>query len=81
MSCGINGTILATGRVLEVILPEVCLLPDGSIDIEAAGSITVSGLCIAITARPDHRRLKRRRKPDKLIPRIFRRIDNKISRG
>lgn len=40
----INGTILVIGRVMEVMLPEQCLLSDGSIDIEAAGSITVSGL-------------------------------------
>ncbi|MBK7148104.1 MAG: flavin reductase [Bacteroidetes bacterium] len=40
----INGTTLIIGKVEEVYLPENCLLPDGNIDAEAAGSITVSGL-------------------------------------
>jgi flavin reductase (DIM6/NTAB) family NADH-FMN oxidoreductase RutF len=40
----INGTILVIGKVVEVFLPETCLLTDGSIDIEVAETITISGL-------------------------------------
>lgn len=40
----INGTILVIGKVVEVILPESCLLPDGAIDIEKADTIAISGL-------------------------------------
>jgi hypothetical protein len=40
----INGTILVIGKVIEVILPESCLLPDGAIDIEMAETVTISGL-------------------------------------
>lgn len=40
----INGTILIIGKLAEAFLPPQCLHPDGSIDIEQAGSITTSGL-------------------------------------
>lgn len=40
----INGTILVIGKVVEVILPESCLLSDGAIDIEMAETIAISGL-------------------------------------
>jgi flavin reductase (DIM6/NTAB) family NADH-FMN oxidoreductase RutF len=40
----INGTILVIGKVVEVIIPEECLLEDGAIDIEKAGTIAISGL-------------------------------------
>ncbi|TAF64426.1 MAG: flavin oxidoreductase [Cytophagales bacterium] len=40
----LNGTVLVIGSVVEVFLPENCLLEDGFIDIEKAGSITCSGL-------------------------------------
>lgn len=40
----INGTILVIGKVVEVFLPEHCLLPEGGIDVEAAESVIVSGL-------------------------------------
>ena len=40
----INGTILVIGKVVEVILPESCLLPDGAIDIELAETVAISGL-------------------------------------
>ena len=40
----INGTILVIGKVVEVILPESCLLSDGTIDIEMAETICISGL-------------------------------------
>lgn len=40
----INGTILVIGKVIEVILPESCLLSDGVIDIEMAETIAISGL-------------------------------------
>ncbi|WP_192821720.1 flavin reductase family protein [Rufibacter sp. LB8] len=40
----LNGTILVIGEVVETILPEDCLQPDGYIDLEKAESITASGL-------------------------------------
>ena len=40
----INDTILIIGKVIEVIMPEDCLLTNGAIDIEKAGTITISGL-------------------------------------
>jgi len=40
----INGTILVIGKVIEVFLPEYCLLSDGVIDIEMAETIAISGL-------------------------------------
>ena len=40
----VNNTILVIGKVTDVILPENCLLNDGSIDIEEAETITISGL-------------------------------------
>jgi len=40
----INGTIMVIGKVVEVIVPEECLLEDGAIDIEKAGTIAISGL-------------------------------------
>ena len=40
----INGTILVIGRVVEIMLPEVCVMMDGSIDIEKAETIAISGL-------------------------------------
>ena len=40
----INGTILVIGKVIDVMLPEYCLLSDGSIDIEKAETIAISGL-------------------------------------
>lgn len=40
----INGTILIIGAVVEVILPRDCLLPDGYLDIEKAGTLTGSAL-------------------------------------
>lgn len=39
-----NGTTLIIAEIQHVYLPEDCLLPDGFIDLEAAGTITVSGL-------------------------------------
>lgn len=40
----INGTVMILGRIVETIVPTDCLTPDGFVDIEMAGSITVSGL-------------------------------------
>jgi len=40
----INRTILVIGAVVEIIVPGDCLLPDGYLDIEKAGTITSSGL-------------------------------------
>ncbi|MBU2502157.1 MAG: flavin reductase [bacterium] len=39
-----NGTILVIGQVLEIMVPEALIGPDGYVDIEAAGSLAVSGL-------------------------------------
>lgn len=40
----LNGTILIIGKVEEIFFPSDCLHEDGYLDIEKAGSITVSGL-------------------------------------
>jgi len=40
----INGTHLLIGEIQEVVLPKNCLLDDGFVDIELAGTLTVSGL-------------------------------------
>jgi flavin reductase (DIM6/NTAB) family NADH-FMN oxidoreductase RutF len=40
----INETILVIGAVVEIIVPEDCLLPDGYLDVEKAGTLTSSGL-------------------------------------
>ena len=40
----INGTILVIGKVIQVIVPDHCLLPDGAIDIEGAETIAIAGL-------------------------------------
>jgi len=40
----INGTMLIIGRVVEVFMPEYCLMPLGGIDVEKAETITISGL-------------------------------------
>jgi len=39
-----NKTIFIVGEILEVILPDKVILEDGFIDIEKAGTITISGL-------------------------------------
>jgi flavin reductase (DIM6/NTAB) family NADH-FMN oxidoreductase RutF len=40
----INGTILVIGKIVEVFLPNQCLLPHGAIDIERAETVAISGL-------------------------------------
>jgi flavin reductase (DIM6/NTAB) family NADH-FMN oxidoreductase RutF len=40
----INGTILLIGKILEAYLPDDVISADGFIDLEAAGSMTLSGL-------------------------------------
>lgn len=40
----INGTILIIGKVIEVMLPESCMRTDGSIDVERAQTVAISGL-------------------------------------
>lgn len=40
----LNGTSLIIGKIVQVSVPENCILPDGFVDIEKAGSLTVSGL-------------------------------------
>lgn len=40
----INGTVLIIGRVEEIFAPADCLVPDGYLDIEKAGTITCSSL-------------------------------------
>ena len=39
-----NGTIFIVGEIQEIILPDEVVLTDGFIDIEKAGTITISGL-------------------------------------
>ncbi len=39
-----NGTILMIGEIVELFIPKSCLSADGYLDIEKAGSLTVSGL-------------------------------------
>jgi len=39
-----NGTIFIVGEILEVILPDDIIGEDGFVDIEKAGTITISGL-------------------------------------
>lgn len=39
-----NGTILIIGEVKHVIVPDECVGEDGFIDLEAAGTVTTSGL-------------------------------------
>ena len=43
-SLKINGTILVIGKVIEAILPDTCLRTDGSIDVESAETVAISGL-------------------------------------
>lgn len=40
----INGTILLIGKILEAYVPDEVINPDGFIDLEAAGTMTLSGL-------------------------------------
>jgi flavin reductase (DIM6/NTAB) family NADH-FMN oxidoreductase RutF len=40
----LNGTSLIIGKIVKIEVPEKCIQTDGFIDIELAGSLTVSGL-------------------------------------
>lgn len=40
----INGTILLIGKIIFATIPEELILPDGFIDLEKGGTLTVSGL-------------------------------------
>ncbi|MDX2283869.1 MAG: flavin reductase [Bacteroidia bacterium] len=40
----VNATLLVVGRVLEVILPDAVIGPDGFVDLEQAGVLAASGL-------------------------------------
>ncbi|MEM9918934.1 MAG: flavin reductase [Bacteroidota bacterium] len=40
----LNNTILMIGEIIEILLPETLLSKDGYLDLEAAGSLTGSGL-------------------------------------
>lgn len=40
----INGTILLIGKIMEAYVPDEAINPDGFIDLEAAGTMTLSGL-------------------------------------
>ncbi|PHN02654.1 flavin reductase family protein [Flavilitoribacter nigricans] len=51
MEIQLNGTILMIGAVKELYVPEDCLQADGYLDIEKAGTITVSGLDAYHTTR------------------------------
>jgi len=48
----LNNTILLIGSIIETFLPRECLMPDGFVDLEKAGTVTVSGLdCYHTTQR------------------------------
>lgn len=40
----INGTILLIGKIVEAYVPDAAINADGFVDLEAAGTITLSGL-------------------------------------
>lgn len=40
----LNGTILILGKIKEIIIPDGCLLKDGFLDLNAAETVSVSGL-------------------------------------
>ena len=40
----LNGTTLIIGKIIEIYIPENCIRQDGFVDIEQAGTLTVSGL-------------------------------------
>jgi|GWRWMinimDraft_12_1066020.scaffolds.fasta_scaffold20742_2 flavin reductase (DIM6/NTAB) family NADH-FMN oxidoreductase RutF len=40
----LNGTTLIIGKIIEIYIPENCIGKDGFVDIEQAGTLTVSGL-------------------------------------
>ena len=40
----INNTDMIIGEIIQIRLPEDCLVENGSVDIERAGSMTISGL-------------------------------------
>lgn len=40
----LNGTILILGQIKELIIPKECLLKDGFLDLNAAETVSVSGL-------------------------------------
>ena len=40
----VNETILVIGSIIEALLPKICLLEDGFVDIEQAGTVAISGL-------------------------------------
>lgn len=40
----LNGTFLIIGKIIHIIVPEQFIQPDGFIDLEAAGTVTCSGL-------------------------------------
>lgn len=65
----LNGTVLIIGEIVELFFPKSCLSNDGYLDIEQAGSITVSGL----DAYHSTQRLSRLSyaKPDKSLEEII----------
>jgi hypothetical protein len=40
----INGTIMVLAEIMYVSIPGDCLMPDGYVDLEKAGTITCAGL-------------------------------------
>jgi flavin reductase (DIM6/NTAB) family NADH-FMN oxidoreductase RutF len=44
VSLTINNTALIIGQIIQIHIPENCLMPDGFVDLEKAGSVTCSGL-------------------------------------
>ena len=40
----LNGTIFVIGEITEAIIPDTCIQEDGYVDLQKAGTLTVSGL-------------------------------------
>jgi flavin reductase (DIM6/NTAB) family NADH-FMN oxidoreductase RutF len=40
----LNGTYLIIGKIIKIIVPDECVLPDGFVDLEKAQTVTCSGL-------------------------------------
>lgn len=51
MEIKLNGTLLIIGAIRELYVPTACVQEDGYLDIEKAGSVTVSGLDAYHTTR------------------------------
>ncbi|UPL50936.1 flavin reductase family protein [Hymenobacter sublimis] len=64
----LNGTVLLIGSVEHLYLPEAALRPDGSLNLPAADTVTLSGLDTYYTATPVARYGYTR--PDQAVPEL-----------